>query len=226
MLKRFLQQWKPYEIIWLVTFTAIAIMLTIVLRDNFFGFTVTLTGCLCVLLTAKGKLSCYIFGMYNTFAYAWLAWQNQLYGEVGLNLLFFVPMNVIGFIMWKKKMNEGTVKMNALGVKKMIVTAAICLASIALLGFLLSLIVKQNTPYIDATTNILSVAATFLMIFRYKEQWLLYILLNIFTILLWVIRYINGSGDGAMMTVMWSAYLVNAVYGYINWSKGAKEEAT
>jgi nicotinamide mononucleotide transporter len=61
---------------------------------------------------------------------------------------------------------------------------------------------------------------TFLMVWRYKEQWLVYIILNLFTILMWSIRAVNGSPDGAMMIVMWSAYLVNAVYGYYNWSKG------
>ena len=40
---------------------------------------------------------------------------------------------------------------------------------------------------------------------------------------MWTSRTIAGSQDGAMMIVMWSAYLINAVYCYYTWSKGAKE---
>jgi nicotinamide mononucleotide transporter len=61
------------------------------------------------------------------------------------------------------------------------------------------------------------------MVRRFKEQWLVYIVLNLFTVLLWVIRTVEGSGEGLLMIVMWSAYLVNAVYGYYNWNKGVKE---
>ncbi|MNO03121.1 Nicotinamide riboside transporter PnuC [compost metagenome] len=61
------------------------------------------------------------------------------------------------------------------------------------------------------------------MVRRFKEQWLVYIVLNMFTVLLWVIRTLEGSGEGQLMIIMWSAYLINAVYGYYNWSQGAKE---
>lgn len=63
------------------------------------------------------------------------------------------------------------------------------------------------------------------MVRRFKEQWLVYIVLNLFTVLLWAIRLLEGSSEGMLMIVMWSAYLVNAVYGYYNWNKGAKEVA-
>lgn len=62
----------------------------------------------------------------------------------------------------------------------------------------------------------------YLTLLRYREQWLLYITLNLFTILMWVIRLLHGSSDGILMIVMWSAYLINACYGFYNWSKGVK----
>jgi nicotinamide mononucleotide transporter len=89
------------------------------------------------------------------------------------------------------------------------------------LGFGLSFIPEQNTAYIDAATNILSVAATILMMMRFREQWVCYIVLNVLTIIMWSIRAANGSPDGLLMIVMWSAYLINAVYGFYNWTKGA-----
>lgn len=218
-----IKDWNLYEIIWLLIFSIVAIILTVLWKDTFFGFTVFITGVLCVVLAAKGNIWTYIFGMYNTFAYAYLAYANGLFGEMGLNLFFFVPMNIIGFILWKKRMNGNKVEMRGLKSKGMIITVLICVFGIVGLGFLLSLISGQNSPYIDATTNVLSITATFLMVWRYKEQWILYIVLNVFTILMWSLRTINGSPDGVMMIVMWSAYLINAIYGYFTWSRGVKK---
>jgi nicotinamide mononucleotide transporter len=215
-----MKNWNLYEIIWLVVFSVVAIVITVIAKDTWFGFSVFITGVLCVILAAKGDIWTYLFGTYNTFAYAYLAYTNGLLGEMGLNLFFFAPMNIIGFIMWKKRMNGDTVEMRGMKIKGLILTTVSCILGSLVIGFGLSLIPTQNTPYIDATTNVLSIVATFLMVWRYKEQWLVYIALNLFTVLMWIIRVLNGSSDGAMMIVMWSAYLVNSVYGYYNWSKG------
>jgi len=215
--------WNLYEIAWLGLFSGIAIVLTVIMKDTLFGFTVFLTGVLCVVLAAKGNIMTYVFGMYNTFGYAYLAYVNGLFGEVMLNLLFFVPMNVIGFVMWNKHRHGGKLVMRQMDTKGLALVAAVCVLGSLALGFGLSFIPEQNSPYIDALTTVLSVVATFLMVRRFKEQWLVYIILNIFTVLLWVIRTMDGSPDGVLMIVMWSAYLINAIYGYYTWNKGAKE---
>lgn len=215
--------WKWFEVVWLVVFTLIGVLFTFLSKDSLFGFTVFITGVLCVVLTAKGKLMSYVFGMYNTFGYAYLAYINGLFGEVMLNLLFFVPMNIIGFYMWKKNFQSGRLSMRQMEVKGIFLVVAVCLAGCLLLGFGLSFIPGQNSPYIDAITTVLSVAATILMVRRFKEQWLVYMVLNLFTVLLWVIRTVEGSSEGPLMIVMWSAYLINAAYGYYNWNKGVKE---
>lgn len=222
-MKKVTGSWSGFEVVWLVLFTLLAVGFTIVSKDSFFGFTVFITGVLCVLLTAKGKLMSYVFGMYNTFGYAYLAYINGLFGEVMLNLLFFVPMNVIGFYMWKRNMQSGKLSMRQMEPKGMLLTVAVCISGSLLLGFGLSFIPAQNSPYIDSITTVLSVVATILTVRRLKEQWLVYIVLNLFTVLLWVIRTLEGSGEGLLMIVMWSAYLINAVYGYYNWNKGVKE---
>lgn len=215
--------WNLYEICWLIVFILIGSYLSISWKDSIFGLSVFISGVLCVVLAAKGSIWTYIFGMYNTFGYAYVAYNNGFFGEMGLNILFFAPMNIIGLLLWKKKLESGTVIMRELSNKMRGTIFILCVAGILSTGFLLSLIKGQNTPYIDATTNTLSIIATFLMIWRYKEQWILYIVLNIFTIIMWSIRYSNGSPEAALMVVMWSSYLINAFYGYYNWSVGVKK---
>lgn len=222
-MRKYWSGWSLYELIWLGMFSGVAVALTVIMEDTLFGFTVFLTGVLCVVLAAKGNLMTYVYGMYNTLGYAYLSYENGLFGEVMLNMLFFVPMNVAGFLMWRRHRQGGKVFMRQMVRRSLLLVAAGCLLGSLALGFGLSLIPGQNSPYIDALTTVLSVAATLLMVRRFKEQWLLYIVLNVFTVLLWIIRLMDGSPDGGLMIVMWSAYLINAIYGYYTWNKGARE---
>lgn len=216
-----LKDWSAYEIIWLVAFMLVAGIAEIVCNDSIFGYSVFLSGVLCVLLAARGDILTFAFGIYNTLGYAFIAYQSGLFGEMGLNLFFFLPMNVIGLLAWKRNLSDKRVEMRGLDAKRTIELLMGCAAGILLLGWALACIPGQNSPLIDASTNVLSIIATVLMTLRYREQWILYIILDGSTVLMWVLRLAAGAPDAGIMVVTWCAYLVNAFYGYIIWSKGA-----
>ena len=218
----FLSYWNFYERLWLGLFCAVAVLITALAGDNLFGLTVFLSGVFCVVLAAKGSILTYPAGVINTVGYAWLAYHNGLFGEVGLNLLFYFPMNVVGFLMWKNHLENGLVKMRMMNGRAAALLTLACFITWAALGLSLSQLEGQNTPYIDAATNILSIAATLMMLRRYREQWAAYITLNVLSIIMWALRAADGSPDGPLMIAMWSAYLINAFYGWFNWSKGAR----
>lgn len=209
--------------VWLAFLVITGGVLSAFLATSIFDATVTLSGLLCVGLIAIGRREGYLIGLYNSLSYSVLAYGNGLFGEVYLNLLFFVPTGVIGYVMWSRHMRQDrTVEMRQLSWTQRLTVAAICIACTVGLGLLLGLNPRQNTPFIDATTNVLSVVATFLMMWRYKEQWLLYILINIVTIGMWFLRFRAGGEAGDLMIMMWSLFLLNALFGYWRWHVGAK----
>ena len=73
-----------------------------------------------------------------------------------------------------------------------------------------------SSAWLDSTSTVFSIVANALMVLRYREQWTLWIIVDIVTVFMWAM-----SGD-PIMTTMWAVYLVNAVYGYINWSRMSK----
>ncbi|MDZ7618479.1 MAG: nicotinamide riboside transporter PnuC [Patescibacteria group bacterium] len=217
-------QRRKIDLIWLMFLAVVGSLLSLALATTVFDLTVSLSGVLCVGLAAIGRREGYLIGLYNSLSYSVLAYSNGLYGEVYLNLFFFVPTGVIGYIMWwRHTTRDRTVAMRQLTWPQRIVIAGVCVVCAVGLGVLLRLNQSQNTPFIDASTNVLSVVATFLMMWRYKEQWLLYIVLNVVSIVMWALRVAAGSESGDLMVLMWSLFLINAVFGYWRWHMGTKE---
>lgn len=176
-----------------------------------------ITGIFSVVLCAKGKKSGFIFGLVNVIAYSIIAFNNLYFGEVMLNVLFYVPMNIASYFLWKnnQKIDKQEVICRALSWKQI----AVGIAAIAVITFLYHLVLVSlggAMTLLDGTTTILSIVATILMATRYSEQWLCWIVTNVITVIMWVIA------ANPVMVVMWSAYLINAFYGYWRWRKNSK----
>ena len=177
-----------------------------------------ISGIFCVVLCAKGRKSQYIWGLLNVIGYVIIAFINKYYGEVMLNALYYLPSQFIGYYLWNKNSNEenGDVK----GKKLNLVQSLILVGFIAVgvFGYKLVLDYLGGTgTLLDSASTVTSVVANALMMMRYREQWLLWIIIDAITVVMWLL-----VGDFIMVT-MWAVYLINAFYGYYNWTKIAKE---
>ena len=177
-----------------------------------------ISGILCVVLCAKGKKSQYIWGLLNVIGYIIIAFINKYYGEVMLNAIYYLPSQFIGYYLWNKHQNEKTdkVKGKKLSLVNSIILLIVC--TIGILGYKLILdLLGGNSTLLDSASTVISVIANTLMLLRYREQWLLWIIIDTITVIMWLI-----AGDLIMVT-MWLVYLINAFYGYYNWTKLTKE---
>jgi nicotinamide mononucleotide transporter len=210
--------------IWLGLLVVVGCALSATLARTAFEMSVFGSGILCVGLIAIGRREGYLIGLYNSVSYAILANNNGLFGEVYLNLFFYVPTGVIGYLMWSRHLEtDRIVAMRELTWRRRLIVGVGCLAGTVALGALLARNPSQNTPFLDATTNVLSVVATFLMMWRYKEQWFFYILLNMVTIVMWLFRVWAGGEAGDLMVLMWTLFLLNAIFGAWRWHRGVEK---
>lgn len=214
----YFDDWTLWEKTWLTTFTLINLYLFYAWNDSLMGLAASLTGMMTVVLVAKGRISNYYFGMVNVSLYAYIAWQSQFYGEVMLNALYFLPMQFIGLYLWNRNQDEDradTVQVAMLDNRKRLLLLVGAVIAIAGYGVFLQHL-GGSLPFFDSTSTVLSVIAQLLMVMRVMEQWLAWITIDIVSIYMWAFDYTQG-GDEVSMIVMWTAYLVNAVYGLYNW---------
>lgn len=222
-MKNILKDWTLFEKLWLLIFTAVNIYLFFAWNDKPLGLISSLTGMFCVVLVAKGKISNYYFGIVQNSTYAYISYGYKLYGEAMLNGLFYLPTQFIGLFMWSKNKTKQSIEGEDIKVKKLTskgwIYVILCTVVGTILYAYLLYAIGGKSVGLDSVTTVLSVIAQILMLKRYAEQWLLWIIVNALSILLWVVTLNSQGGNDFNMVVMWSAFLANSVYGYYNWSK-------
>ena len=218
-IKKFFTGWSKFEITWLVLSTLIMIVLSIIWGDSTLALISGITGILGVVLAAKGKVSTYFFATINVAIYAFLTFNNHLYGEFMLNAFYYIPMNFVGFYLWSRHKDDdsGEVEGKAL-TPKQIVILLVAVAVIVLIYWQILSHIGGQLALIDAMSTVFSVVALIMQVARYAEQWLLWIIVNVVSVVMWVLL-LGKDPSAVTMVVMWVAYLVKSVYGYYNWKK-------
>lgn len=208
---------------WLSVATAVILALSIYWKDNWLSLTAALTGVWCVILTGKGKRSSFIFGLINVIFYAIVAFRAKYYGEVMLNALYYLPMNFVGWFAWKKHMDDSTgeVVKERLNPKKSVIIYTLTALAILLYGLVLKAL-RGNLPFVDSMSTVVSVVAQILSIRRLMEQWVLWIVVDVVTVIMWAVNFARGGEEIATLA-MWSIYLINAFIMFARWYKEAKK---
>lgn len=190
-----------------------------------------ITGVLCVVLVAKGSIWNYVFGLVNVSLYAYISYTASLYGDAALNALYYLPMQFIGWWQWRKRgaaVSESEAGSDGVQVKARRFTwiqrallAAGCAVAVILCGFILRHF-GDPQPFKDSTTTVLSIVAQALMALAFMEQWALWIITNIVSVVMWVVCVTRGEAHAGVMVIMWIFYLMNSINGLRVWLKLSK----
>lgn len=156
--------------------------------------------------------------------YIFIFYGVALYGEVMLNMLIYLPLQFIGYGSWKKNRlemkSETVVKAKRLTRKNwLFLIPVIFIAGIAYMKILTAMGGQQAG--VDSFAVVLSVTANILMVKRFVEQWVMWIVVNVLSIIIWLNVFLV-DGNSVTILVMWTAYLMNSIYGYIKWLKMSK----
>ena len=210
---------NSFEIIFPSISILVIIVLSVVLKDSKIALISAVCGILYTLIAGKGKPYCYFFGMAGTLCYCYLAYKNTLYGNLLLNGGYYLPMEIIGFFAWNKHLKKETNEIEKTSMDKK--SSIILYSLIFVAGLIFSFVLKgmgDKFFVLDSFITIISIAAMYLTVKRCVEQWLLWSVVNMLSIIVWFNIYTSGSKTFATL-LMWCCYLVIGIYYYINWKK-------
>ena len=190
------------------------------------GFIVAVTGIVNLVLCARGNIWNYIFGIIYNAIYVYISWKSRLYADSAIYLLYYLPMQFVGWFSWKKNQNQDSGAVNVRHLNRrmallLLVAAAVLIPTFA---WLLGLpVIGDSQPWLDATTTVVSILAMYMMVKAIAEQWYIWIALDAIQAVKWAIATIRGEEHAALMLVMFAFFLANAVYGLIQWNGLAKQ---
>jgi nicotinamide mononucleotide transporter len=191
-----------------------------------------IAGVLCVVLVAKGNIWNYLFGIINVSMYAYNSYKAELYGDAALNALYYVPMQFIGWWQWRKRgaavsqAESGgagvQVKARRFTWHQRVILAIGCAAGVIAVGYVLKHF-GDPQPFKDSATTVLSIVAQALMALAFMEQWALWIITNVISVVMWSVCVARGEAHAAVMVIMWVFYLLNSLNGFRVWLKLSRE---
>ena len=201
----------------------------------------TLAGLLCIWLASLEKISNYAFGLVNVTLFAIIFFQIQLYASLLLQVFFFAA-NVYGWYAWSRQTSshEAELRIRWLPLPKALGWLTACIVAIALMtvfinpvfAFLTRIAVAlmqslglQVTmpelqpdafPFWDSCMMVLSVVAMILMTRKYVENWLLWVLIDVISVVIYAVQGVYAmSLEYVLLTAI-------AVMGSYSWIKSAQ----
>lgn len=185
------------------------------------GLVAAVTGLLYTMFAGRGWLSCYAFGFVNAPLYAYLSYRWGYYGDMALNLYYFVLM-FLGYSSWKKNLSAtdsgSIVRTRLSGRERLKWSGWIVVATVALWVVLRA--IGGNRPLCDAVTNVFSIIAIILTVKRCIEQWVLWLAVDAIEMFMW---WRTGNSSVAILA-MWTLFLVDGCYCYWLWLVGSVKE--
>lgn len=223
--------YTPFEKVFFATLIGLQILVSATVFEGWLSAVTAVAGMICVILVGKGRISNYFFGVIQNVPYLILAFQAYFIGEITI-AAFYVITQFWGLYLWRKNMRVEKSQAQRAATSTLedeprdVITRRLSLPQIGLALLILGLLTwgygylltqwGSNQPYVDGFTTVIAVMAQILMVFRFREQWVGWLVLNAVQIYLW--STVDGGGNLAIMA-MYAGFIANSLYGWYNWSK-------
>lgn len=183
------------------------------------NFISAICGIMCIFFCAKANISNFVFATVNTIVYAIFLFYNKIFGTFFLEVLFYLPINFISWYLWAKHRDKKLIEKTK--TKRLTVFQNIIATILIIVGGLIYhvILVKMggNVAWLDAFTLSIGIIAVILEMFRYKEQYVWWIITDIIAVAMYIVHF-----DLVYLTKK-SIYLIMAIIGLINWHMLNKE---
>lgn len=190
---------------------------------EFFGM---VSGIIAVWLSARANIWSWPIGIINVALSFFLFYQVQLYPDMFLQIFFFIT-NLIGWWRWlnPKKGEEDKkdeLKVSWMDRKQLIIITGIGITGTIVFGLLASrlhdffplIFTKPSaSPFWDSFITVMSIVATYYMIQKKIECWIIWIAIDVIATGLYFIR------DIKFYSLLYFGLTILATFGFYHWRK-------
>ena len=196
-----------------------------------------LCGVLANVFSANGRILTFLFGLIDVTIYGVMCLTSARYGNAAMHLLYFLPMQFIGFFQWRKRgAGEGErVRARRLAGRGWLLYGAVFFVGLVVAYVVLAALDKTEAAaavrwlvLLDAFSMMCNILGQWLMSTAYMEQWIFWIGVNIASVAMWVLtlRQSPDSSYAAIYVVKYAFYLLNSLNGLRIWLALSRPDPT
>lgn len=195
---------------------------------EFFG---TIAGAIAVWLSARGNIWSWPIGIINVTLFFFLFYQVQLYPDMFLQTFFFIT-NLAGWWRWSHPTAIEEDKKHELKASLMPLQQLMIFLIIGFIGTYFMGAFAENLhlqfpkifnlpsafPYADSFVTVMSIVATYLMIQKKAECWLVWLVVDV------VATYMYFKKGILFVGIEYLAFCFIAAYGFYKWFRDSKNQ--
>ncbi len=175
----------------------------------------TILGLLQGILVLFNKRSNWLFYIAQILCLICFSYLNNLYGDIFNNSIYLF-LGILGWFLWKNKDNHQITKCT--NKERLTYTLIIILGSTLLFSILNK--TKDPLPLLDSFTTTSSLVATYYMVKKKLDTWLIWFVNDI----LYIIQYSLLDSMAYYLIFLNSVWTIMAIASFFNWSKIMKGE--
>lgn len=226
-LANFFRSFNLFETFFLTISLSAIITVSIICKSDWLSILYALSAIFAMFCLSKSVFLAPVYLIISDSIYVIQSYCNGLYGESILNLFILIPLQIATAITWfRNKQKHSEIQINKLCWQEYLCIVLTALALVTPVYFMLNAL---NTNYIaiSTATFILPIVSYYLTFRRSVVQFVAYIIQNLTIVALWLMPIIYGGvADTRLlpMSLTFVIFVVNNIYGYINWSRKYKKQ--
>lgn len=200
--------------IFLILGLLVQVLTFVLMPDNPISLVSGMLGICSVVLGAQGNILTFVFGFAQVATYTYLCCVERFYAEIAINIYYFITM-IYGVYCWRNRLSNNSLQVQTRRLSiKLLAWGMLLIALFSwLTGWLLARFTDDPQPYMDAFTTVPAIAAQLLMVLAYREQWYLWLVVDVLAVVMWF------RAENYCMAAQYIFWCVNCIYGYIQWTR-------
>lgn len=173
-----------------------------------------LIGLLYLYLEYKASIYLWFAGIIMPLIYIYVFYAAGLYADMSINV-YYLLAGIYGWLLWLRKSEQKGEEreISYLPMKYVLPVMIIFVALYVAIVFLLIRFTDSTVPYGDGFVTALSVIAMWMLAYKYIEQWLVWMIVDVACCGLYIYKGLYPT------TILYGLYAVIAVFGYYKWKK-------
>lgn len=215
-----------FDVMLLIFGLVISVIVGLYFNAQWFIIVNTILALLCVFTQAKGKIITQFLGLLWSVFYVYIAFTQQLYGEVILNFAIVIPMYIYGVYNWVKnrqKDSDVVLIKNTLSKNEWIFFIVGFVGISIGVYFLLKAL--NTAQLINSTLAFITILpALYFLIRRHPLSQVFFLINDLVGPILWITLCIQGQPEYIVIAINNYFQVIYDIYGIVNWRKLAKAQ--